>query len=268
MNPAWSHHHVDQRGEERWPALAGAAALHVLVIAAVIFLGAPRLKPGGTSVPINIVSNAPTTDTRAAEKAPETQAAATENPVPEAPPAPPPPAPSAPAAPKPAPTKTVARPIPTPTRPATAQPQPAAKPAFDLDKLQASISKYARPSPPKPAGGVRGPAHVETAPVARPAVANGASESDIEGLSQLLNRLWMKNCSGAEPVDVDVAVTVDQDGRIRADAGGQEHSSDSAVAASAIRAISAAHKVEPYDPKYRGQKYTFKFDAKKACANG
>lgn len=278
MNLAWSHR-VDHRGDERWPALAGAAALHALVIVAVIFLGAPRLKPGGTSVPINIVANAPTTDTRAAEQAPETHAAATENPVPETPPAPPPPAPSAPTAPKPAPTKTVAQPTPTPTRPATAQPQPAAKPSFDLDRLQASISKYAKPSPPKPAGGARGPAHAETALQARPAVANGVSASDVEGLGQLLNRLWNPNCA-ADPEDMTTTMSVDADGIPRdittRDRNGvvikvdpnQIVAGSSAREASVIRAQQAVRKIKPYAQQFRGQTFTIKFDANKACANG
>lgn len=281
MNLAWSYRPAR---EPRWPAYLAAVVLHVLLVLAVVYLGRSTLKPMGTSVPINIVATGPVTDSRAAEQAPEAQPAATENPVPDTPPAPPPPAPKVQAPPVPAPPKpTPPKPVPTkavpikpapppptpvakPTHPAKPQPAPAPAPAFDLDKLQSSISKYAKPSPPRPAGGVRGPAHAETAPQARPAVANGLSTSDIEGLGQLLNRLWNPNC-GANPVDLDVKIAVDQNGRVRVDTEGKENSPDSAIAASAIRAKSAVHKVEPYDPKYRGQAFTIKFDAQKACAN-
>ncbi len=278
MNPAWSH----RRGPEpRWPSLAASVALHVLVVAVIIVLGRPVLKMAGVSVPINIVATGPVTDSRAAEQAPRTQAAATEQPVAQAPPTPPTPAAPTPAPPQPTPSRAVAKPLPVkpspardvaqptpaPTRPAKAQPTPAAQPAFDLNRLQDSINhSVASAKAAKASSAPRGPTRAETAPQARPAVGQGISTSDIEGLGQLLNRLWNPNC-GTNPIDLDVRIVVDQNGHVQADAGGQDHSPDSAIAASAIRAKSAVHKVEPYDPKYRGQSFMIKFDASKACAN-
>ncbi|HEX7760437.1 MAG TPA: hypothetical protein VF459_13100 [Caulobacteraceae bacterium] len=260
MNPAWSH-----RGgkEPRWPSLAASAALHVLVVAAIVILGRPVLKMAGASVPINIVATGPVTDTRAAEQAPQTQTAATENPVPQAPPAPPPPAPSVPSPPQPTPAKAVAKPVPVKPSPA----REVAQPTFNFNKLQDSISRsVAASKAAKASSAPRGPSRAETAPQARPAIGQGITASDVEGLGQLLNRLWNPNCN-AEPVDVDLAIDVDPNGRIRVDSGGRDHSPDAAVAASVIRAISAVHKVEPYDPKFRGQHFPIRFIASKACAN-
>jgi outer membrane biosynthesis protein TonB len=276
LNPAWS----PQGRDDGWlPALAAAAVLHVLVFTLVVMFGLPKLKPGGASVPINIVANAPARDSHAAEPAPEPQPAATEEPVPEAPPAPPaaksvpvPPVPPKPAprpVPTPAPAKTAplkAQPPPTPAPPHPAKPAPA-QPAFDLDKLQTNISKYATKSaPPRPSGGLRGPPRVDRAPPTLASGSAGPSNADVEGLGQLLNRLWNPNCA-ADPVDVDLAIDVDLNGRIRVDAHGRDQSSDPAVAASYIRAVSAVHKVEPYDPKFRGQHIPIRFIASKACAN-
>lgn len=285
--------------DDSWlPALAAAVVLHVLVFAVLVLFGLPKVRMGGTAVPINIVANAPTTDSRAAEQAPQTQTAQTETPTPEAPPEATPPAQSTPAPPtpapprprptppppKPVPTKTVTpaptpRPTPTPVRPAPtpkptptpAKPTPVAKPqpapSFDLNKLQASIDGAVhRAQAAKPSSAPRGPSRQETAPQPRPSAGSGVSTSDVEGLGQLLNRLWNPNCA-ADPVDVNLTIDVDADGRIRVNSNGGEHSSDSAVAASYIRAISAVHKVEPYDPKFRGQHIPIRFNASKACAN-
>jgi len=269
--------------DDGWlPALAAAVVLHVLVFAVVVLFGLPKTKLGGTVVPINIVANAPTTDSRAAEQAPETQTAQTDAPTPQAPPEVTPPAKSTPAPPKPAPpqprpvppppkpvpAKSVTpaptpKPVPTPVKPAPARPQPA--PTFDLNRLQESINgAVARAA--KPSSAPRGPTRRETAPQPRPSAGTGVSTSDIEGLGQLLNRLWNPNCA-ADPVDANLTIDVDMDGRIRVDDGGRDKSSDPAVAASYLRAIAAVHKVEPYDPKFRGQHIPIRFNASKACAN-
>lgn len=275
MNPAWS----PQGRDDGWlPALAAAAVLHVLVFTLVVIFGLPKLKPGGTAVPINIVANAPTTDSRAAEQAPQVQSAATEEPAPEPEPAPAP----AKSVPTPAPPKPAPKPVPTPapakTAPMKTQPPPTPAPAkptkpappqptFDLNRLDASLQgAIAKARAGRPALAPRGPTRSETALQARPSAGTGVSTSDVEGLGQLLNRLWNPNCA-ADPVDVDLAIDVDMNGRIRVDAHGRDQSSDPAVAASYIRAISAVHKVEPYDPKFRGQHIPIRFIASKACAN-
>ncbi|MGH6970624.1 MAG: energy transducer TonB, partial [Caulobacteraceae bacterium] len=74
------------RRDSRLPALAGAVALHIAVLALVIFVPHGPPPAPGSAVPINVVSNAPATDTRPAEQAPQTQTAQAPQPTPEAPP--------------------------------------------------------------------------------------------------------------------------------------------------------------------------------------
>lgn len=287
MNPALTTAGQPRGGNDGWlPSLAAAVLLHAVILVLVALFGLPKLKPGGTAVPINIVANAPTTDSRAAEQAEKQQTAQTETPVPEAPPeATPPPAASVPAPPVPAPPKP--HPVPAPAKPTPAKtvipppkptpvpakpipvkpapPQPA--PSFDLNKLQASIdTAVSHAAHAKPSSAPRGPPRAETAPQPRPSAGQGVSTSDIEGLGQLLNRLWNPNCTA--PVDVNLSIDVNADGRIRVDSGGRENSSDMVEAASVRAAIRAVHKVEPYDPKFRGQHIPIRFNAQKACANG
>jgi periplasmic protein TonB len=271
------------------PALIAAAALHIGVFILLAFVARPSIVPVGSAVPINIVSNAPTTDSRPAVAAPETQEAQTETPQPEAPPPAPPPEPEPkptppkpapkPPAPRPAPKPTPAptpKPTPTPKAPAKPTPSPARKSAASdtdfLDSLQASIASAAKSSPPRPASGRRGPTRAETAPQARVDAGAGVSQSDIAGLSQLLQRLWNPNCSveGGDAVLVPVKFSVDGDGSVvgRVSAGGREASSDPVVFAAARRAIDAVHQAAPYGAPYRGKSFTVNFDAKKACSQG
>jgi protein TonB len=255
------------------PALIAALALHVGLFAALTIFHPALPRPLGSAVPINIVSQAPTTDSRQAEAAPQKQTAQVEEPVPQAraPSPPPPPPPQARTTP-PKPVKTVA-----PPKPAL-KPTPTPKPAkpshtpprdtFDLNALAASISRAAKSSPPRPASAARGPARSETAPEARVDAGQGISQSDIQGLSQLLDRLWLKNCDSGTVVNVTVRLTVDNDGRVLlADAGGREHAGDPAASASAIRAIAAVHQAAPYAEEFRGRTFSINFDAAKACAN-
>jgi len=278
-----------RRRDSLAPALIAALAMHVgLFVALTIFHPALPL-PLGSAVPINIVSQAPTTDSRQAGQAPQTQTAQVEAPVPQAkaptPPPPPPPSPPQPRPtppkplktvppPKPAlkPTPTPAKPTPapavkappTPTHPSKAPP----KDTFDLNALAASISRASHSSPSRPANAARGPTRAETAPVARVDAGQGISQSDIQGLSQLLNRLWLKNCDSGTIVNVTVRLAIDNDGRVLlADAGGREHAGDSAASASAIRAIAAVHQAAPYAEEFRGRTFSVNFDAAKACAN-
>jgi outer membrane biosynthesis protein TonB len=277
-----------RRRDNLAPALIAALALHIGLFAALTIFHPALPLPLGSAVPINIVSQAPTTDSRQAEAAPQTQTAQVEEPVPQArapsPPPPPPPEPQArPTPPKPLkpvpPPKPALRPTPTPAKPtpvapAKATPAPArvsrapARDTFDLNALAASISRAAKSSPPRPANAARGPARAETAPEARVDAGQGISQSDIQGLSQLLDRLWLKNCDSGTVVNVTVRLTVDNDGRVLlADAGGREHAGDPATSASAIRAIAAVHQAAPYAEEFRGRTFSINFDAAKACAN-
>ncbi|HEY7851333.1 MAG TPA: energy transducer TonB [Caulobacteraceae bacterium] len=259
-----------RRRENRGPALAAAAVLHVGLFLAVLWFSKPALMPMGTSVPINIVATGPTTNSRPAQQAPIAQDALTPTPVPEAKAPTPPPAPPQPvvkqvqpAPPKPAP-KPALKPVP---QPAKAAPTPA-RDTFSLDALQASVAKSAKSAPARPANARRGPARAETAPEARVEAGTGVSQSDIAGLQQLLQRLWNPDCTTDEKVMIPVRFTVSFDGHIqgRVDARGKEASADPVVQAAARRAIDAVHQAAPYADTYRGIPFTINFDAKKACA--
>jgi len=261
-----------RRRESLRPAFLAAVALHVGLFAAVVLLGRPTPVPLGDAVPVNIVSSEPKTDSRPAEAAPLTQAAQVETPVPDAKTPPPPPAPPQPApAPTPAPLKASrAKPTPTPAKPApTVKPQPA-KPAFSLDALQASIARAARSQPARPAFAARGPTRAETAPRARVDAGQGVSQSDLQGLQQLLERLWNPNCGveGGSGVVVPVTFSVGGDGAVVGRVTDRAASSDPVVFAAARRAIDAVHQAEPYAAPYRGKSFTVNFDAKKACSRG
>ena len=274
---------ADRRRESLAPAFLAAAALHLGVFAIALYSPRPPLGPLGTAVPITLVAHGPTTDSRPAEAAPVTQAAQTETPVPEAkapapPPAPPPrPAPPQPKAPPVKAVKPTPQPKPTPTpAPPKAQPKPVtpAKPApdtFSLDALAADVAKSRRASPPRPASGARGPARPETAPEARVDAGQGVSQSDIAGLSQLLERLWNPNCNvaGGDAVEIPVKFQVSFDGHVigRIVVGAHGGASEAIAATAARRAVDAIHQAEPYAETFRGQTFTVIFDAKTACAN-
>jgi outer membrane biosynthesis protein TonB len=279
-------------GDDLKPALAAALALHLGLLAVVLWRPAQPPAFGG-AVPITIVAHDPTTNSRRAVQAPVAQTARTETPTPAAkapePPPPPPPEPRRPerkavAAPTPPPRPTPAKPTPTPkptprepAKPAKPEPTPKrpARPApqtdtFSLDSLQADVSKSLAKAKPHPSFAARGPARVETAPVARVEAGSGVSQSDVAGLSQLLTRLWNVNCNAEETVVIPVRFSVGDDGRItgRVDVKNLDQSSDGSVSSAARRAIDAVHKAAPYGPAFRNNSFTVNFDARKACANG
>ncbi|HEY1752317.1 MAG TPA: energy transducer TonB [Caulobacteraceae bacterium] len=259
------------RRESRVPALIGAALLHLAVLALVLLAPNHLPKPIGSSVPINIVSSAPFTDTRPAVQAPQSEAAAAPTPVPQAPPQPPAPQVAPPAFTQTAPTppKVQPKPVPTPQPSAKATPQPAQK-AFDFNQLQHIIDHARHTTGAAASSAPKGPARPETAPQARPDAGRGVSQSDLVGLQQLLERLWNPNCdvAGGSAVKVQVHFTVDLTGGLlgRPSAGGLEHSSDPVVAAAALRALDAVRQATPYAEPYYGQPITVNFDAKEACA--
>ena len=276
-------------------AMMVSVLLHGSALIAALISWPKEPKPVGTTVPVNIISNAAYTDLRAAAKAAKAQAAATEQPVPEAPPEPaaeaplPDPAPPVPTpAPKPAPAKPVPTPAPTPTpvpaptpaKPAVdpnakAEQKPAPKPqkALDLDALSASIAK-SRPSGGKASSAAQGPARQETALEARPAAGagKGVSASALQGLVSQLQRRWNPNCEveGGRDVRVRVTFTLSATGQVvgPVEAGGQENSSNPVVRAAAERAIravrqAAADKALPRE--VYGQAWAPTFNAQEAC---
>jgi hypothetical protein len=220
-------------------------------------------------VPITLVASGPTTDSRPAEPAPITQEAQVETPVPEAKtPAP------APAAPQPA--AKAAPPKPVPAKPtkdsfslsAVAEDIPKTNQNFSLSSLQADIARASRSQPARPAFAKRGPTRAETAPVARVDAGTGVSQSDIAGLSELLQRLWNPDCSVDNKVVIPVKFTIGFDGHIqgRVNTEGRDASPDPVVFAAARRAVDAVHQAAPYAETYRGLTLTVRFDAKKACS--
>jgi outer membrane biosynthesis protein TonB len=256
--------------QSRAPALIAAVLLHAAVLALVLFAPAKLPKPIGSSVPVNIVSSAPYTDSRPAVQAPQTEAAQAPQPVPEAKPQPPAPVP----APTPAFTETKPQPVkaerPVPaTQPSVKQAQPAAKP-FDFARLQQIIDSAKHNAGPQASSAQRGPVRAETAPQARPDAGQGLSQSDLLGLQQLLERLWNPNCdvAGGSSVKVKVRFLVGLSGDLlgRPSAGGLEGSGDAVVAAAARRALDAVRQAAPYSAPYYGQSITVNFDAKEACA--
>lgn len=296
-----------RRRDSLTPAFIAALCLHVGLFAALTIFRPALPLPLGSAVPITIVSKAPATNSRPAEPAPQTQTAQVEEPVPQAKPPSPPPVPPQPAPtpepprpvktvppPRPTPRPTPAplkaapppRPVPRPT-PAPPKPTPPAKPAeaqpvaprpsrapptdtFNLDKLQASIARAAHAAPSRPAFAARGPARAETAPVVRPDAGQGVSQSDLQGLQQLLERLWNPECGveGDAAVLVPIRFSVGDDGRVSGRITDAAHDSPAnpVAYAAARRAIDAVHEAEPYADVYRGKTFTVNFDAKKACA--
>jgi len=251
-----------RRRESLAPAFLAAAALHVGLFLAATLLVRPAMPGMGDAVPITIISSAPDTNSRQAKAAPRAEAAQTEAPVPRAKPPQPPPEVSKPiSVPTPKPVKTTP-PKPSPTRPTSPD-------TFSLDALAANIARTHKPTPPRPASGLRGPTRAETAPEARVDAGQGVSQSDIAGLSQLLERLWNPNCDSSGAVVIPVKFTVGYDGHVigRITEGGRDASGDPVVATAARRAIDAVHQGEPYGATYRGQTFTVNFDAKTACAN-
>jgi outer membrane biosynthesis protein TonB len=279
-----------RRRDSLTPAFIAALCLHVGLFAALTLFRPTLPLPLGSAVPITIVSKAPATDSRPAEQAPQTQTAQVEEPVPQAkaptpPPLPPQPTPTPPrptpvktapplkTAPKPAPAPVKPVPTPKPIKTTPPPPPPTAAPAkdtFNLDKLQASIARATHATPQRPGNAPRGPARVETAPVARVDAGPGVSQSDLQGLVQLLERLWNPDCGveGDAAVLVPIRFTVNDEGRVEGRITDAAHDSPAnAVAyAAARRAIDAVHEAEPYAEAYRGKTFTVNFDAKKACA--
>jgi protein TonB len=139
---------------------------------------------------------------------------------------------------------------------------------FSLDALEASIAKAAKSAPPRPSSAPRGPTRAETAPQARPNAGTGVQQSQLEGLQQLLGRLW-NPCVvvGGEALKLKATFTVGDEGKVAGGVslGGAERSPDPTTFAAARRAIDAIHQVEPYAEPFRNQRITVNFDAQQVC---
>lgn len=251
------------------PALAGSAALHLAVVAALLMTwGRARDLKIGSAVPVTIVSDAPAAELSPALEAPETQAAQAEAPAPDAPPTPVPPAP------QPAPQPT---PQPQPAKAATpAPPKPATPPkpekGLDLDALAASVSKMAKASGAKSSAAAKGPARPETAPQARTGQGQAAAAAALNGFVEDLQRRWNPNCDvqGGRDVLVRATFRIGGSGQLVGDVATQASGARESVAqAAALRAVSAVQGAAPFrnlPREFYGQRVTVNFIAREACS--
>ncbi|MFC3067755.1 energy transducer TonB [Phenylobacterium soli] len=263
------------RRSEVSPAFLGSLALHGTVLAALLISWrfSHDLKIG-TVVPVTIVANAPATDLKAAEQAPQEQTAQTEQPVAEAPPQASPPPQAAPPPPAPSPKPEPAKPVPTPTpKPAPAKPQPKPEKSLDFDALAASLSKSIKPTPPKPSSATKGPARPETALQARPAAGSGNSAAAMSGLANELQRRWNPNCEveGGRDVVIKVGFQLGAGGNVVGDVSSQilrgpQSAVGQAAADRAVRAVYAAAPFRDLPREFYGQRITVNFNAREACS--
>ncbi|MHB8531011.1 MAG: hypothetical protein ACYC8V_16060 [Caulobacteraceae bacterium] len=254
----------DRRNDSLAPALLAALILHgaAFLAAGILARGAPP--PLGNAVPITIVSSAPVTDSSPAAQAPKTQAAAAQAPAERDNPAPM-------ASPSKSDSKKQTRVVAAPPTQSQSLPKSEPRhPSFSLDALAASLAKAAAASKARSGHAPLGLTRARTAPEPRIDAGQGVSQSDMQGLQHLLERLWNPNCSveGGDAVVVPVKFSLGEAGRVVGpitDAG-KDSSSDPIVFAAARRAIDAVHRAEPYAAPFRGKSFTVVFDASKACS--
>ncbi len=219
------------------------------------------MMPMGNAVAINIVAGPPKAAAAAEVTAPQPVEATA-----------PPEAVQRPTPPKPVPPPPEAVQPPTPPKPVPPPPQPTAK--LDdrsfLERMQATVAKANRSTPTHLPAARPGPVQPRSGPLGHAPADTGVSASAMQGLQQLLGRLWNVNCSaeGADTVKLRVHFTVWTDGRIAGPvtAGGAEASANPLVSAAARRAIDAVHQAEPYEEAYRGRSITVNFDAHNTCS--
>lgn len=259
-----------RKHDSRAPALIAAALLHAGVFALILLVpSGPPLLPIGSSVPINIVSSDPFTNTRPAVEAPQTETAQAPTPVPAAPPQAPAP-PIAPPAFSAEPKPKAAHDKPVPAQASLHPARPSASSPDLISHLQSIIDNARRNSGQPNSSAQKGPARPETAPQAKPDAGQGEFQSDMLGLTQLLERLWNPNCDapGGGGVRLTAKFTLGINGRVLdgPHMGGLENSDNAVVAAAARRAIDAVREAEPYAQPFRGQTIVVNFNAKEACA--
>lgn len=261
------------RRREVSPAFVGSLALHGVAITLLLISWrfSHELKIG-TAVPVTIVANAPDTDLRAAEQAPQEQTAQTETPVAEAPPQATPPAPQptpAPPAPAPKPVEPK-KPVEKPAPQKTQAPTPKPEKKLDLDALAASLAKSV---PTKPSSAAKGAARPETALQARPAAGTGLSAAAMNGLADELQRRWNPNCDveGGRDVVVKVGFQLGAGGNVTGDVSSQilRGGSGAVAQAAAERAVRAVYAASPFRAlprEFYGQRITVNFNAHEACS--
>ena len=280
---------------DRYPAMAGSAALHAIILISGLIAWPWLTKPihMGDVVPVTLITSNDVPAPAPAIQAPAPAPAQTEQPVPQAPqqavapeeaPAPTPPPPKVVhqpvAKPQPAPpTKVTPTPAPTPTpHKAAAQAKPApAKPAPELDMaaLSAELSKQAKPAGARQSSAARGPSRPAQAIVARTSAgtSDAVSSAALSSLSGELQRLWNPNCeaAGASDITIKVSFQIGSSGRLTGDpVSSLAGASDPVTKAASDRAVRAVYQGEPFSdlpPSLYGQKITVNFNPKTFCSN-
>ena len=222
----------------------------------------------GGAVPVNLVADAPTTDSSPSIEAPDRQTPKSDKPADRGNPEP------AADTRAPAPVKDPvslpkSSPRPTPSLAPGRLTPPST--AFSLDALAASVARQAAADRARAGHAPPGPSRARTAAESRPDAGQGIAQTDMQGLQQLLERLWNPSCSieAADAVVVPVKFAVGADGQLvgRASSVAQGASNGAIEAVAARRAVDAVSRAEPYGPEFRGKSFTVIFDARKACAN-
>ncbi|MFO1012815.1 MAG: energy transducer TonB [Caulobacteraceae bacterium] len=268
---------------EKLPSYIVAVTLHVLVVWAAMLLAPkpPPPLPFGSSVPVSIVANSPTTDLRAALEAESEQAATTPDPVevppaPMAAPTPPTPTPPAPR-PSPAPPQPKAA-APAPkaaTPPGKTQPKtptrPAPAPSFDLDQLAASVARDARASASGRSNAPKGPARPETAPQARPVQGNGLTAAENGIVGPRLEQIHRRPCEirGGGNIPIVVNVEIDASGRVLSvtspsSSDRRDPTPENIAAENAISSVRQAEQLGVFRLG-RAAKFTYTFSPARNC---
>ena len=272
---------------ERVPAVAAAAALHVGVFLAAMFLAQWLNKPEPITqvTAVTLMTSADVAAAREAMQADQAQEAAAPDPTPQAPETPP--------APEPAPTPTPAPPMPTPAPPkpnptpapkaaqaegATAAAKATAKPAkpapsMDFDALAKSLEASAKASGSKTSSAQRGPARPRTAVKASTSNGNtdAVSAGALASLGAELQRLWSLDCdvAGRSDVAIQVAFRLGSSGNLIGDpVSSQQGASDAIIKAASDRAVRAVYTAQPMTnlpAGLYGPRIVVNFNAKQAC---
>jgi protein TonB len=261
---------------DRYPAMAGSAALHAAVLISGLIAWPWLTKPlhMGDVVPVTLITSNEAPTPRPAVQAPQPAPAATETPVPQASP----PVVQPQATPTPAPPVAKAAPQPTPTPHKTAPAKPAAKPAPELDlaALSASLTKQARPASPRQSSAAPGPSRPAQAVEAR--TSSGASDAvstaALASLSGELQRMWNPICDapGAANAVIQVTFRIGSGGRlIGSPQSSQAGTTDNVVRVASERALRPIYQASPFgDPAFAvlyGQTVTVNFNQKSFCSN-
>ena len=272
---------------ERVPSVAAAAALHVGVFLAAMFLAQWLNKPEPITqvTAVTLMTSADVAAAREAMQADQAQEAAAPDPTPQAPETPP--------APEPAPTPTPAPPMPTPAPPkpnptpapkaaqaegATAAAKATAKPAkpapsMDFDALAKSLEASAKASGSKTSAAPRGPARPRTAVKASTSNGNtdAVSAGALASLGAELQRLWSLDCdvAGRSDVAIQVAFRLGSSGNLIGDpVSSQQGASDAIIKAASDRAVRAVYAAQPMTnlpAGLYGPRIVVNFNAKQAC---